>query len=81
MGRVKTAREFAKEAGIARSDLNIFAGVMALMESSLVSHDCFVAEARIVVICKAEMQRCLRRMDAAFAKHDRLTRKVSHHGR
>lgn len=80
MGRVETARQLSIDAGVARSDLNIFAGVMALMESSLLSHDCYVAEARIVVICKAEMQKCLRRMDRTLAKHDRLTRKDSPHG-
>lgn len=55
-------------ASVARSDLNIFAAVMALMESSLVSSDCYAAEARIVKICKAEQSKCLSRYDAAIKK-------------
>lgn len=57
-----------KEAAVARSDLNLFAAVAALMESSLVSSDCYAAEARIVRICQAEQAKCLRRYDRAIAK-------------
>jgi hypothetical protein len=57
-----------KLAAVARSDLNIFAAVMALMESSLVSSDCHGAEARILSICRAEQQKCLRRYDTAVEK-------------
>lgn len=57
-----------KEAADAHSDLNIFAAVEALMESSLVSSACFPTEARIVKICQAEIQKCLSRYDRAVEK-------------
>ena len=52
----------------AYSDLNVFAAVAALMESSLVSSNCHAAEARIVRICQAEQQKCLARYDRAVTK-------------
>lgn len=58
----------ADKASRARCDLYIFSAVIALMESSLVSSDCFGAEARIVTICKAENAKCLRRFDSAMEK-------------
>jgi hypothetical protein len=64
----KTQKELIKLAAQAYSDLHIFAAVESLMESSLVSSESFTAEARIVVICKAEGQRCLRRYDRALAR-------------
>lgn len=82
MGKVKrTAQDLAKQAGVARSDLNIFYGVIALMESSLVSSDCYPAEARIIAICKSESQKCLQRMDRAMAKLASMTGEDSPHGR
>lgn len=56
------------EAAKAHSDLNLFAAVAALMESSLVSSDCYGAESRIVRICQAEQAKCLARYDRAIAK-------------
>ena len=56
-----------KAAARAHSDLHVFAAVMALMESSLVSADSFAAEERIVKICRAEQQKCLARYDRAVA--------------
>lgn len=67
--------EAVNEAADARSDLNIFYAVAALMESSLVSAPCYRTEARIVKICMAEAQRCLRRFDRAVAKNERLTQR------
>lgn len=64
----KSVRDLIKEAADARSDLNIFYAVISLMESSLVSSDCFPTESRIISICKTEAQRCLVRMDKATAK-------------
>jgi hypothetical protein len=51
------------EAARALSDLNIFAAVQVLMESSLVSPNCRAAEARIVQICRTEQAKCLKRYD------------------
>lgn len=58
----------AKQAAKALADLHIFAAVMALMESSLVSNACSTTESSIVQICKSEMQKCLVRYDRALAK-------------
>lgn len=55
-------------AAAAHSDLNLFAAVAALMESSLVTSDCHGAEAKIAKICKKEQQKCLRRYDAAIKR-------------
>jgi hypothetical protein len=63
----KTQKELIKLAARAYADLHIFAAVIAMMESYLVSSETFTAEARIVVICKAEEQKCLRRYDRALA--------------
>lgn len=60
--------EIIKAAGRARSDLNVFAAVKALMESSLVSSDCFGTKATIVHICNREIDRCLACADKEFAK-------------
>lgn len=57
-----------KDAAEAHSDLNIFAAVAALMESSLVSSNCFGAESRIVHICHTEQAKCIARYDKAIAK-------------
>jgi hypothetical protein len=56
------------EAATARSDLNMFAAVTALMENSLVSSNCYAAEQRIIKICQAEQSKCLARFDAAIKK-------------
>lgn len=61
----KSATELVKEASRAHSDLNILYGVIALMESSLLTVDCQNVEMRIVRICKAEAQKCLARYDRA----------------
>jgi hypothetical protein len=51
----------------AKSDLNIFAGVQALLEGGTVSGS-NAAAAKIIAICRAEAQRQLRLMDKAVAK-------------
>lgn len=58
----------AKDVAKAMSDLNIFAGIQALMESSLTSTTCQRSESRIVKICLEEQQRCLKRYDKAMVK-------------
>ena len=63
-----TSVDLAKAAARAHCDLNIFYAVIALMEGSFVSSECFGAEARIVAICKAEAQKCLHRYDRALAR-------------
>lgn len=61
-------KKFIQAAADARSDLNIFYAVIALMESSLVTSRHFPAEARIVRICKTEAQKALRAFDDAVTK-------------
>lgn len=63
----KTRTDYVKEAAWAMSDLHMFAAVMAIMESSLVTSNCHPAEARIVTICKQETSRALARYDRALA--------------
>lgn len=55
------------EAAEALSDLNIFAAVVVLLESSLNHAPTHKAGARIIKIAKEEQQRCLRRYDRAKA--------------
>ena len=60
-----TTQELAQELATAHSDLNIFAAVQRLMESSLISTENFADEARIVSLAKAAQEKCLARYDAA----------------
>lgn len=62
-----TTKTLAKVAAKAHTDLNIFAAVQSLMESSLVSSDSHADEARIVSLARAAQQRCLKRYDNAMA--------------
>lgn len=61
--RAKRVRAAAE----AHTDLNIFAAIVVLLESSLTSAHCNGAEVRIIRICQAEQEKCLRRYDAATA--------------
>ena len=61
-------RQAVIDAAEARSDLNIFAAVQALMEHSLLTSKRFRAEATIVRICRREQQRCLHDYDRAIAR-------------
>lgn len=63
---VKNKTVFIEKAVKAHSDLNIFYAIIALMESSLVSPDCYGAESMVVRICRRETQKCLVRYDAAL---------------
>lgn len=58
----------------ARSDLNIFAGIVAILEGGTISGGS-AAAAKIIKICKAEQQRQLRIMDRAVAETNRPTAK------
>jgi len=62
------AKDHIREAANALSDLNIFAAVVVLLESSLNHAPTYKSAERIIDIAKAEQQRCLRRYDAACAK-------------
>jgi len=62
------ARDHAKDAAKALSDLNMFTAIQVLCESSLISADAFSDEERINKVCRAAIQRCLRRYDRALAK-------------
>lgn len=67
---VKTARqhrELIKEAAAALSDLNVLASIVAILEGGTVSADVQPTDFKIIKICQAEMNRCLRRFDRACA--------------
>ena len=67
----KTRDDHVKAAAKALCDLNIFAAVRALMESSLVTSDCHAAESRIVAICNEQTAKALVRYDRARASASR----------
>lgn len=60
-------RNHVKEACKAHTDLNIFAAVVALMETSLLSSDSHPDEARIVALCQRAQAKCLARYDREMA--------------
>jgi hypothetical protein len=60
--------KFINEAAKAHTDLNVFAGIVALLEGGLVSSECQTTEFRIIEICKREQAKCLARYDRAVAK-------------
>ncbi len=68
MKREKKQREWAKEAAVARSDLNTLYGVIAVLEGGTMSADCYVAVNRIIRTCKTESAKCLTRYDHAIAQ-------------
>lgn len=64
----------AKSAARAHTDLNIFHGIIALLEGGLVSSDSYPAADRIIEMCKREGARCLVRYDRAMTAVSRPTR-------
>lgn len=52
----------------ARSDLNLFASIVVLLESGLNHSPTHAAAERIISIAKREQQKCLQRYDSAMAK-------------
>lgn len=64
-------RDWVRETAEALTDLNIFAAVVVLLESSLQTVRCDRSAQRIISIAKAEQQRCLRRYDDARANANR----------
>lgn len=68
MKREKKQREWAKEAAVARSDLNTLYGVIGILEGGTVSAKCHAGAERIIRICKTESAKCLTRYDHAIAQ-------------
>lgn len=62
----KSRKQLIKEAVEARSDLNIFAAVVAILEGSTVSADAQPDDFRIIGMCQRAQQKCLRRYDRAL---------------
>lgn len=68
----KSRREIAKEAAQAHTDLNIFYGVIALLEGGTVSSDAQPHDFRIIRICQQAGQKCLARYDRAIEALERI---------
>jgi hypothetical protein len=68
---MKLERDHIKDAADHLSDLNIFAAVVALLESGLNHSPTFRTAERIVKLAKDEQNRCLRRYDTSRAKAGR----------
>jgi len=62
----KEIRDHITEAAVARCDLNVLYGVVALLEGGTMSSECQVAIQRIIATCQREGQKCLRRYDKAI---------------
>lgn len=56
-----------REAAVAHTDLNVFAAVQIMLESSLQSSLCEADARKIIKIAKEAQQKCLRRYDTAIA--------------
>lgn len=67
----KTRRDLAKDAAEARSDLNIFYGVIALLEGGTVSARSNPHDFKIIDRCRKASEQCLRRYDRAMAALER----------
>jgi hypothetical protein len=62
----KPLKHYMDEAAKARSDLNIFYGVISILEGGTISADSNAAAQRIIDLCKNASAKCLRRMDDAI---------------
>jgi hypothetical protein len=67
MAEPKTLKDRMDDAAEARCDLNIFYGVIAILEGGTVSARSYTDTQRIITICKSAAQKCLRRHDDAVA--------------
>lgn len=67
MAKPKSKIEAAKAAARAHTDLNVFEGIVQMLEGGLVSADSYPAADRIIAICRKHEQVCLRRYDRALA--------------
>jgi hypothetical protein len=65
--RKMTGRDYAKAAAKARSDLNIFHAVIALMETNMLSADSRGDAERVIAVCRGASSDCLARIDSALA--------------
>lgn len=63
----KPTIEYSRAAARAHTDLNIFHGIIALLEGGLISSDSYPCADRIIAICKREGAKCLVRYDRALA--------------
>jgi hypothetical protein len=63
----RSLKGLIEDASRARSDLNIFYGVIAILEGGTITADSDQPAQRIISICQAAGQRCLVRMDRAVA--------------
>ena len=64
---MKLKRDRVKEAAVAHTDLNIFYGVIALMEGGLLGSESYADAERIISICRRAGAKCLHRYDSASA--------------
>lgn len=62
---VRRQHDHVRDAAQALSDLNVFAAVVALLESGLNHSPTFPSAEKIIDVAKAEQQRCLKRYDVA----------------
>lgn len=67
----KSLADYAQEAATAHTDLNIFGGIVALLEGGTVSADVQPHDFQIIQICKIAQQQCLHRYDQAIAALNR----------
>lgn len=61
----RTQKECIEDAAVARTDLTIFYGVIALLEGGTISSDRYRTQQRIIKLCKDESAKCLRDYDRA----------------
>lgn len=66
----------AERAAQARSNLNIFAAIVAILEGGTITIESDSASRNIIRICLAEQQKCLRRYEREIAK---LSKKETPH--
>lgn len=76
-GPAKIMRRHVTDAAEALTDLNVFAAIVALLESGLNHSPTYKTAGRIINICNAEQQKCLRRYDDARAKAENLAARAS----
>jgi hypothetical protein len=69
--RKKTLADHAKAAAKAHTDLNVFYGVIALMEGGLMSADSQSDVQRLIASCQRASAKCLARYDAALLRLSR----------
>lgn len=62
-----TTIEAAEAAAMAHTDMNIFEGIVSLLEGGLVSSGCQPDDFKIIEMARRAQRRCLKRYDAAIA--------------